>query len=142
MNEKKAASCRPKPSLRDRPYLSSEQAGRLEDLFKLLANDTRLRLLHVIAKHEDICVGDLTEIVEMKAPAVSNQLLRLQTAGIVAARREGNNIYYRIVDPCVLILMDRGLCLLEEDERRSVRQPVEAARRTVGRSRPVRNPRS
>jgi DNA-binding transcriptional ArsR family regulator len=108
--------CSPKPALGDRELLSPAQASALEDLFKVLANDTRLRLLHSIAKHREICVGDLADELEMTPQAVSNQLQRLR--GIVATRREGNSIHYRIVDPCVLILLDRGLCLLEETDKR------------------------
>jgi DNA-binding transcriptional ArsR family regulator len=108
--------CTPKPSLRDRPALTTEQASALEDLFKVLANDTRLRLLHAIARHREICVGDLANELDMTPQAVSNQLQRLR--GIVATRRDGNSIYYRIVDQCVLILLDRGLCLLEEADKR------------------------
>jgi DNA-binding transcriptional ArsR family regulator len=117
------AKCPPKPALRDRDLLSPEQAGQLEDLFKVLANDSRLRLLHAIAKHGEICVGDLADELEMTVQAVSNQLQRLR--GIVGTRREGNSIYYRIVDQCVLLLLDRGLCLLEEtDKRRTARRFV------------------
>lgn len=111
--------CRPKAEIEDRPLMSADEAGRLEDLFKLLANDSRLRLLHAVAKRGEICVGDLADAVEMKTQAVSNQLQRMQSAGIVASRREGINIYYRIIDRCVLDLMARGLCLMEEDERRN-----------------------
>ena len=50
----------------------------------------------------------------MKPQAVSNQLQRLSDRGIVQTRREGNNVLYRIVDPCVIDLIDRGLCLLED----------------------------
>lgn len=97
--------------------LTPEQAGELEDLFKVLANDTRLRLLHAIAKHDEICVTDLARRVEMKPQAVSNQLQRLSDMGIIASRREGNNIYYHVVDPCVLALLDQGLCLMEDAKR-------------------------
>lgn len=112
--------CSPKPALRDREPLSAEQASDLEHLFKLLANDSRLRLLHAIARHGELCVGDLAEELGMSPQAVSNQLRRLR--GIVAARREGNNIHYRIVDPCVLVLLDRGLCLLEESAKRHLQR--------------------
>jgi ArsR family transcriptional regulator, lead/cadmium/zinc/bismuth-responsive transcriptional repressor len=50
----------------------------------------------------------------MKPQAVSNQLQRLSDRGIVETRRDGNNVLYRIVDPCVIELIDRGLCLLED----------------------------
>ena len=114
MSENRRRPCPPKPALRERPLLTPEQAGQLEDFFKVLANDTRLRLLHGIAKQEEICVSDLAGSVEMKPQAVSNQLQRLSDMGIIGSRREGNNIFYRIIDPCVLALLDHGLCLMED----------------------------
>jgi DNA-binding transcriptional ArsR family regulator len=54
----------------------------------------------------------------LKPQAVSNQLQRLQDRGIVASRREGNVVYYRIVDECFVILLERGLCLVEEAAKR------------------------
>lgn len=106
--------CPPKPALRARPLLSSIQARELADLFKVLANDTRLRLLHAIAIEQEIRVSDLAQAVGMKAQAVSNQLQRLLDVGILASRREGNSIYYRIHDPCVVNLLDQGWCLMED----------------------------
>jgi ArsR family transcriptional regulator, lead/cadmium/zinc/bismuth-responsive transcriptional repressor len=116
-------ACPPKPGLRSRPLLTPEQANGLANVFRILANDTRLRLLHVLARQRDACVGELARQVGMAPQAVSNQLQRLQDARVVASRRDGNSIYYRIVDRCVVILLDRGWCLLEEsDKRRSTRQ--------------------
>ncbi|HEY5316306.1 MAG TPA: metalloregulator ArsR/SmtB family transcription factor [Pirellulales bacterium] len=115
-------ACPAKASLRDRPLISPEMALSLEGLFGVLANDTRLRLIHEIARHNDVCVGDLAAALEMKPQAVSNQLQRLLDKGIVATRREGNNIYYRILDPCVMVLLERGLCLIEETAKR--REPA------------------
>lgn len=111
--------CSPKPGLRERPLLSLQQAGELEALFTVLASDTRLRLLHAIAKHDEICVTDLAASVDMKQQAVSNQLQRLSDLGVIASRRSGNNVYYRVVDPCVLTLLDRGMCLMEDAKRAS-----------------------
>jgi DNA-binding transcriptional ArsR family regulator len=91
-----------------------EQAGDLEGLFKVLANDTRLRLLHALVRAGEMRVNDLAEAVGLAPQAVSNQLQRLADRSIVDSRREGNSIYYRIVDPCVTDLLDRGLCLLED----------------------------
>ena len=107
-------SCTPKPNLTDRPLLSVAAASDLEDLFKVLANDTRLRILHALARTPDLCVGDIAESVGMKAQAISNQLQRLSDRRILASRRNGNSIHYRIVDPCVTALLDRALCLVEE----------------------------
>jgi DNA-binding transcriptional ArsR family regulator len=106
--------CPPKPALKERPLLSPIQAGGLAAVFKVLANDTRLRLLHALVRADEVCVTDLAATLGMKPQAVSNQLQRLSDLGILASRRDGNNIYYRIVDPCVPILLDRGLCLMED----------------------------
>jgi len=46
-------------------------------------------------------------------------LQRLADRGILGSRRNGNNIYYRIVDPCVIEILDHGLCLNEEAKMRS-----------------------
>jgi DNA-binding transcriptional ArsR family regulator len=103
----------PGPPLEDRPLLSPEQARRLMRLFKVFANDTRLRLLHALVRAGELCVTDLAGQTSMKPQAVSNQLQGLLDRGILASRRDGNNVYYRILDPCVPVLLERGLCLIE-----------------------------
>ena len=112
------AACAPKPGLRDRPLIRSDQASGLMALFKVLANDTRLRLLHALVRAEELCVMELADAVGMTPQAVSNQLQRLVDRGILGARRNGNNVYYRIVDPCVTSLLDYGLCLTEDARAR------------------------
>jgi DNA-binding transcriptional ArsR family regulator len=113
------ASCPPKPALRERPLLTLEQAAEIEGLFKILANDTRLRLLHALSRAGELCVTELATAVEMTPQAVSNQLQRLVDRGILGSRRKGNNIYYRIVDPCVANLLEYALCLSEDAQERT-----------------------
>ncbi|MBC6458597.1 ArsR/SmtB family transcription factor [Actinomadura sp. HBU206391] len=103
-----------KPALADRPLITAEQAGQLVVLFKVLGNDTRLRLLHALHRDGEVPVGELAEQVGMRPQAVSNQLQRLGDRGIVAARREGNRIFYSIADPCIPLVLDLALCLTEE----------------------------
>jgi DNA-binding transcriptional ArsR family regulator len=116
-NEK--ALCCPPPALKDRPLLSPIQAGGLASVFKVLANDTRLRLLHALVRADEIRVTDLASSIGMKPQAVSNQLQRLADLGIVATRRDGINIHYRLVDLCVRSLLEQGLCLMEEVSQRN-----------------------
>jgi len=87
-------------------------------LFKVLASATRLRLLHALAREPEVCVSDLCAGVHMRPQAVSNQLRRLAALGIVDSRKEGSQVFYRISDPCVYDLLDRGLCLLEDAKER------------------------
>ena len=110
--------CTP-PSLKDRPLLTPIQAGGLAAVFKVLGNDTRLRLLHALVRADELCVTDLAASLGMKPQAVSNQLQRLSDLGILASRRDGNSIYYRVVDLCVRSLLDQGMCLMEEVSHRT-----------------------
>ena len=112
-------TCSPKPVLRARKLITSDQAAGLGALFKVLANDTRLRLLHALVRAGELCVTELAEAVGMTPQAVSNQLQRLVDRGILGARRNGNNVHYRIVDPCVTNLLDYGLCLTEDARGRT-----------------------
>jgi ArsR family transcriptional regulator, lead/cadmium/zinc/bismuth-responsive transcriptional repressor len=113
----RAAADAGKPALRDRPLMGGDQADELVRLYKMLASDTRLRLLHAIERSGELSVTELAAEVGMKPQAVSNQLQRLADRRIVASRREGSRLFYRIADPCVTGLIDLGMCLLEETGR-------------------------
>ncbi len=104
--------------LRGRPLMTPVQAGGLAAVFKVLANDTRLRLLHALARAGEMCVTDLAAAVGMRPQAVSNQLQRLSGLGILSSRREGTNIFYRLVDLCVSGLLEQGWCLVDESSGR------------------------
>jgi DNA-binding transcriptional ArsR family regulator len=106
-------------SIRARPLLDAPKARRLERLFKVMANQTRLRLLHVLIRYGELSVNDLASRMSMTPQAVSNQLQKLFAQQIVETRREGNLIFYRVVDPCVTILLDHGLCLLDSKRKKS-----------------------
>lgn len=105
--------CSARPVLEQRSILSEAEATELAALFKTFSNSTRLRLLHALVRSKELSVTGLARAAGMKPQAVSNQLQRLVDRGILASRRGGNNVLYRIVDPCVRVLLERGLCLLE-----------------------------
>jgi len=107
------------PKLCERPLISPEEATELSTLFKIFANDNRLRLLHAMARAGEIRVVDLAAALEMKVQAVSNQLQRLANQGFVQAKREGQNIFYHIKNPCLPSILEYGLCLLEATQKQS-----------------------
>jgi DNA-binding transcriptional ArsR family regulator len=106
--------CPPKPAIETRTLLASREATELAGLFKVLANDTRLKILYVLARAQELGVTEVARLVGMKAQAVSNQLQMLAHRGILGYRRDGVHIIYRILDPCVVRLLDYGLCLNED----------------------------
>jgi ArsR family transcriptional regulator, arsenate/arsenite/antimonite-responsive transcriptional repressor len=70
----------------------------LDLLFRALADPTRLRLLNLIADRE-ICVCYFVEILKTSQPKVSRHLAYLRKAGIVATRRDGKWMHYRLAIP-------------------------------------------
>ena len=107
--------CSTRPALTDRPLLSFVEAVKVMALFKVLANDTRIRLLHHLVRSGEATVTDLAKALGMKPQAVSNQLTRLSDTGMLRSRRDGNNMYYRVVNGCVAPLLDLALCLMENE---------------------------
>ena len=69
--------------------------------YKLLGNEKRLEILNNI-KYEEKSVEELVKILGVSKANVSQHLALLRLAGIVTARREGLNVYYKIVDPEII----------------------------------------
>jgi len=98
--------------------LADASARGLAELFKVLANDNRLRILHAIHLAGEVSTSEIADTLGASQQAVSNQLQRLADQRIVHARRDGQRVLYRVIDPCVPGLMDLGVCLLSERTRR------------------------
>ncbi len=76
----------------------SRKTYDLEFLFKALADNTRLRLISLIGESE-VCVCFLVAILKTSQPKISRHLAYLRRAGLVASRREGKWMHYRLSDP-------------------------------------------
>ncbi len=66
------------------------------DLFRALADKTRLRCLALLMTEGELCVCELTEAIGLSQPKVSRHLATLRTVGVVDDRRSGQWIYYRL----------------------------------------------
>lgn len=108
-------TCSARPPLEDRPLLSFVEAVKVMALFKVLANDTRIRILHHIVRSGEATVTDIARTLGMKPQAVSNQLMRLSDTRMLSSRREGNNVFHRVENGCVAPLLDLALCLMEDE---------------------------
>ncbi len=80
-----------------------EQAA---ERFRLLSDPTRLRLLNELDAHEELPVGELAERAGVGLSNTSKHLHQLERQGIVAKRRQGTTILYRIADPSLGELCD------------------------------------
>jgi ArsR family transcriptional regulator, arsenate/arsenite/antimonite-responsive transcriptional repressor len=79
--QRKTSSSRPRPDL----------------LFRAFADPTRLRILHLLSAGE-LCVCDLTDVLQVPQPKVSRHLAYLRRAGLVRPRREGLWSHYRLAE--------------------------------------------
>jgi ArsR family transcriptional regulator len=75
-----------------------KKEAQMELLFRALADRTRLRLLNLLAAGE-VCVCFFVEVLGTNQPKISRHLAYLRRAGVVAARREGMWMHYRIATP-------------------------------------------
>jgi ArsR family transcriptional regulator len=85
-------------SRRIHKYMAAKRTFNVERFFQALGDYTRLRLLNLMGGQE-ICVCYFVEILGGPQPKISRHLAYLRSAGIVAARREGKWMHYRIVMP-------------------------------------------
>ncbi|MCC5857902.1 MAG: helix-turn-helix transcriptional regulator [Ectothiorhodospiraceae bacterium] len=79
-------------------------AGEATAMLRSLAHEDRLMLLCQLCK-EELCVGDLEARLDIRQPSLSQHLGVLRREGLVATRREGKRIYYRVADPRVQTLL-------------------------------------
>jgi ArsR family transcriptional regulator len=77
---------------------AKDKVFNIERFFQALGDNTRLRLLNLMGDQE-ICVCYFVQILDQPQPKISRHLAYLRNAGIVAARREGKWMHYRIVMP-------------------------------------------
>lgn len=83
-------------------------ARDLAELFKALGDPTRVRILSALGDAE-VCVSDLVAALGMGQSAVSHQLSYLREMSLVATRRDGKHVFYRLDDDHVRGLFTQGL---------------------------------
>ncbi|MBA4357086.1 MAG: metalloregulator ArsR/SmtB family transcription factor [Humidesulfovibrio sp.] len=88
--------------------LSDEAATGLAEIFGLLGDRTRVRILHALSQGE-LCVCDISAVLGATSSAVSHQLRLLRTAKLVKSRKEGKNVFYTLDDEHVRLLFAQGL---------------------------------
>ena len=86
--------------------LPEEEVESLTELFKLLGDPTRLRILYALVETGELCVCDLSAVVGAPETSVSHALRLLRMAGVVRARRAGRMAYYAIDDHHVRLVLD------------------------------------
>lgn len=85
-------------SLREWLAADEDRLRRISEHFALLAGQTRLKIIRLLAEVGELCVCDLATVLGMTPAAVSQHLSRLRSGRLVVSRRDGMTIYYRLAD--------------------------------------------
>ena len=94
--------------------LGDEVVYELGELFKTIGDPTRIKILYAL-KDRELCVCNLSELLEMTPSAISHQLRVLRNNKLVKYRKEGRSVYYSLDDDHVLCLFTQGLQHVLED---------------------------
>ncbi|HEY3316049.1 MAG TPA: metalloregulator ArsR/SmtB family transcription factor [Bacillota bacterium] len=97
-----------------RPELQSVEG--LADIFKALADDTRVRIVYALSR-EELCVHDLAALLGSSVSAVSHHLRLLRQMHLVRHHRQGKRIFYTLDDLHVVGLLHQSLDHLEHTRR-------------------------
>nr|WP_238442440.1 metalloregulator ArsR/SmtB family transcription factor [Desulfofalx alkaliphila] len=84
------------------------EMGKLAELFKVLGDETRTKILYILSK-EEMCVCDLASVLNATVSNVSHHLRLLRGAALVRYRKEGKVVYYTLDDHHVINLIKEGL---------------------------------
>jgi ArsR family transcriptional regulator, lead/cadmium/zinc/bismuth-responsive transcriptional repressor len=84
-------------------------AERVSEIFGLLADANRARILHALSLTDELCVCDLALLVGMGQSAVSHQLRLLRASRVVERRKAGRMVYYRLADAHIRRVLTDGL---------------------------------
>lgn len=105
------------------------------DFFKLLADETRLASLLLIAQQGELCVCELTSALCESQPKISRHLAMLRTSKVLLDRRQGQWVFYRL-NPA---LPDWAITTLQQTQQQNAQwlQPLQARLCTMG-DRPTR----
>jgi len=87
--------------------ISDRTLAGLTQVFKLLADDSRLRILLTLAREGEMHVSALCQMLGQSQPAVSHHLTLLRMAGLVGFRRDGKHNYYHLASDHVRDLLEQ-----------------------------------
>ena len=92
---------------------AADMFKRQAQILKALANESRLKIVSRLARGE-CSVGELTDLVGSDRTTVSKHLAVLRAHRIVADRRDGNVVFYKLLTPCVVTFLSCAAQVLNE----------------------------
>lgn len=84
----------------------------LAPLFKVLSDETRLKIVYALTLEDELCVCDVAAIIGSSTAAASHHLRLLRNMGLATYRREGKMVFYRLQSPEVRQLIQEALTIV------------------------------
>jgi DNA-binding transcriptional ArsR family regulator len=81
---------------KDKVVNTENAFSRLSAVLSLAANEVRLKILYLLEEEKELCPCDLSDILGMSIPAVSQHLRKMKDGNIIQSRKEGQTIYYSL----------------------------------------------
>ena len=96
-------------------FPSNQLINTLSDFFKIFGDTTRVKIMCALDKSE-MCVGDISVLLDMTVSAVSHQLKILREASLVTTKRQGKIVFYSLADEHVQRIIECGIEHIIEKE--------------------------
>lgn len=117
LRENSDSSCAPTAARPGAAAAPPDGAAReLVHWFKLLADETRLRIVLLLLEHRELNVRSLCDVLDLSQPAVSHHLALLRADGLIECRRDGKHNYYRLLPQRFGDLMGKILAAVPGNE--------------------------
>lgn len=104
--------------VQDMPELAESTVIDFVSIFKLLSDETRLRILFYLTQRDELHVRALCSLLGQSQPAVSHHLALLRVAGLIEPRRSGKHNFYRLLPNRFQDLLDTLFASIPEQDRR------------------------
>lgn len=104
-----------KISLAKKKMLSDDVIFEVSNLYKVFSDETRLRILNALLNSE-LCVCDISEVLEMTHSSISHQLKILRDMKLVKKRKAGKSVYYSLIDSHIQKIIEIGVEHINEKD--------------------------
>lgn len=98
--------------------IEQQQLNKVITIFKVLADETRLKIVYILSENENLCVCDVAQLVKCSIATASHHLRTLKSKGLAKSVKKGKQVLYSIDDEHVRQLVQIGIIHQKEVEER------------------------
>jgi DNA-binding transcriptional ArsR family regulator len=104
-------------SCKNKLSIAQQSFGNLSSVLALAGNEVRLKILFLLNEEKELCPCDLSDILGMTIPAVSQHLRKMKDGKVIGSRREGQTIYYSLREEHLMVLKPFFAYIVEQNPK-------------------------